>query len=84
MKLRDTKICLDCDELFGLHHEACPVCGSRHFHWMADWIPPIAPACAMPDCERPHSGRHADRPACAATGHATPRTLFGFGEEVRS
>jgi len=41
MKIQDAKICMDCDEIFPIHHETCPACGSRSFHWLAYWIKPM-------------------------------------------
>ena len=37
MKLRDARLCLDCDEV---HQEAmCPVCGSESFAYVSRWVP---------------------------------------------
>lgn len=41
MKIRDAKVCLDCDEVFPIHLETCPKCGSPAFAWLAGWIPEI-------------------------------------------
>jgi hypothetical protein len=45
MRLRDARLCLDCDEV----HDAtmCPVCGSESFTYISRWVP-------VPDAERPH------------------------------
>lgn len=44
MRLRDARLCLDCDEV----HDAtiCPVCGSESFTYISRWVP-------VPDAERP-------------------------------
>ena len=44
MRLRDARLCLDCDEV----HDAtiCPVCGSESFAYISRWVP-------VPDAERP-------------------------------
>jgi hypothetical protein len=44
MRLRDARLCLDCDEV----HDAtiCPVCGSESFTYISRWVP-------VPDTERP-------------------------------
>jgi hypothetical protein len=37
MKLRDARLCLDCDDV---HQEAtCPVCGSESFAFLSRWVP---------------------------------------------
>src|SRR5687768_650338 len=37
MKLRDARLCLDCDEV---HAEAvCPGCGSESFAYLSRWVP---------------------------------------------
>lgn len=37
MKLRDARLCLDCDEV---HNEGmCPVCGSESFAYVSRWVP---------------------------------------------
>ena len=43
MRLRDARLCLDCDEV----HDAtiCPVCGSESFTYISRWVP-------LPDGER--------------------------------
>ncbi len=52
MRLRDARLCLDCDEV----HDAtiCPVCGSESFTYISRWVP-------LPDGERPQ------RPQAAST-----------------
>jgi hypothetical protein len=44
MRLRDARLCLDCDEV----HDAtlCPACGSESFTYLSRWVP-------LPDSERP-------------------------------
>ena len=44
MRLRDARLCLDCDEV----HDAtlCPACGSESFTYISRWVP-------VPDVERP-------------------------------
>ena len=54
MRLRDARLCLDCDEV----HEAaiCPICGSESFTYISRWVP-------VPDTERaprPESSEQAD------------------------
>jgi hypothetical protein len=37
MKLRDARLCLDCDDV---HQEStCPVCGSESFAFLSRWVP---------------------------------------------
>jgi hypothetical protein len=37
MKLRDARLCLDCDEV---HHDGmCPLCGSESFAYLSRWVP---------------------------------------------
>jgi hypothetical protein len=44
MKLRDARLCLDCDEV---HNEGmCPICGSESFAYISRWVP-------LPDPARP-------------------------------
>lgn len=44
MRLRDARLCLDCDEV---HDSAiCPVCGSESFTYISRWVP-------LPETERP-------------------------------
>ena len=49
MKIRDAKVCLDCDEVFPIHLESCPKCGSMAFAWLAGWVKPIQPAASDND-----------------------------------
>ena len=44
MRLRDARLCLDCDEV----HDTtmCPVCGSESFTYISRWVP-------LPESERP-------------------------------
>ena len=44
MRLRDARLCLDCDEV----HDAtlCPACGSESFTYLSRWVP-------LPDADRP-------------------------------
>jgi len=37
MKLRDARLCLDCEELHT--EEQCPVCASEAFSFVTRWIP---------------------------------------------
>jgi hypothetical protein len=44
MKLRDARLCLDCDEV---HNDGmCPICGSESFAFISRWVP-------LPDASRP-------------------------------
>ncbi len=38
MKLRDARLCLDCEELHA--DEQCPHCASEAFAFVTRWIPP--------------------------------------------
>ena len=40
MKLIETKICLDCDEVFPETFEICPACAGRTAMPLACWFPP--------------------------------------------
>jgi hypothetical protein len=44
MRLRDARLCLDCDEV----HDAtlCPACGSESFTYISRWVP-------APEADRP-------------------------------
>ena len=44
MRLRDARLCLDCDEV----HDGpiCPACGSESFTYISRWVP-------LPEQERP-------------------------------
>jgi hypothetical protein len=44
MRLRDARLCLDCDEVHDLM--ICPACGSESFTYISRWVP-------VPDSERP-------------------------------
>ncbi len=44
MKLRDARLCLDCEEVH--QDEICPICGSESFAYISRWVP-------VPDPERP-------------------------------
>ena len=54
MRLRDARLCLDCDEVHP--DEICPICGSESFAYISRWVP-------LPDPERaprPQSTADAD------------------------
>jgi RNA polymerase subunit RPABC4/transcription elongation factor Spt4 len=38
MRLREAKICLDCDEVYLDNLETCPLCGGRVAWFLKDWI----------------------------------------------
>jgi hypothetical protein len=44
MRLRDARLCLDCDEVHEL--ALCPACGSESFTYISRWVP-------LPDGDRP-------------------------------
>lgn len=44
MRLRDARLCLDCDEVHDL--TLCPACGSESFTYISRWVP-------LPDGDRP-------------------------------
>lgn len=44
MRLRDARLCLDCEEVHDM--TTCPVCGSESFTYISRWVP-------VPDAERP-------------------------------
>lgn len=37
MKLREARLCLDCDEVY--HEGVCPGCGSETFAYLSRWVP---------------------------------------------
>ena len=51
MKLKDVKVCLNCDEIFEFETiefldqevlmDTCPACGSRHSYRLSTWIPTL-------------------------------------------
>jgi len=44
MKLRDARLCADCDEVyaaFGIYAR-CPACGSEAFTLISKWLPTVA------------------------------------------
>jgi hypothetical protein len=43
MRLRDARLCLDCEEVH--QDEICPICGSESFAYISRWVP-------VPDPER--------------------------------
>ena len=69
MRLRDARLCLDCDEV----HDAtmCPVCGSESFTYISRWVP-------VPDAERPH------RPPSPSSEQATAYRELLSGNEPPS
>jgi hypothetical protein len=44
MRLRDARLCLDCEEVHDL--TICPACGSESFTYISRWVP-------VPDGDRP-------------------------------
>ena len=38
MKIEDTVLCLNCEEVFRDNFTACPGCGSRHYFPLAKWL----------------------------------------------
>jgi hypothetical protein len=44
MRLRDARLCLDCDEVHDV--TMCPICGSESFTYISRWVP-------LPENERP-------------------------------
>ena len=44
MRLRDARLCLDCDEVHDV--TICPACGSESFTYISRWVP-------LPEGERP-------------------------------
>jgi predicted RNA-binding protein with PUA domain len=62
MKLRDARLCLDCDEV---HRDGmCPVCGSESFAYVSRWVP--AP-----------EGTRAPRPATSTEAEVFRELLSG-------
>lgn len=48
MKLKDSLLCLSCDEVFAFDFfqnkkapQACPACGEGKFVWLSRWIMPL-------------------------------------------
>lgn len=41
MKVKDTKICLDCDEVYSAGLDVCPGCGSSSSVELRNWLPPL-------------------------------------------
>ena len=41
MKLRHTKLCLDCDELFDEVNKNCPCCGGSAWLFISRWLKPL-------------------------------------------
>jgi len=39
MRLREAKICLNCDEVF--RGAVCPICAACSWRWLQDWIQPL-------------------------------------------
>lgn len=38
MKLKDTYICLSCEELFTNGRDGCPSCGDVHYYSVVKWL----------------------------------------------
>ena len=38
MKIEDTVLCLNCEEVFRDNFTACPGCGSRHYFPLVKWL----------------------------------------------
>jgi hypothetical protein len=67
MKLRDARLCLDCDEV---HRDGmCPVCGSESFVYLSRWVP--APDSGR--ASRPATSEQADVFRELLTGERNPR-----------
>ena len=64
MKLRDARLCLDCDEVHG--DGMCPVCGSESFAYVSRWVP-------APETNR------APRPATSEQAEVFRELLSGDG-----
>jgi hypothetical protein len=79
MKLRDARLCLDCDDV---HADGmCPVCGSESFAFISRWVP--APEAARPP--RPASSENAEiyrellsAAAAPTSGRLLKRGLLGL------
>jgi hypothetical protein len=41
MKITDTRICINCEEVFEDGPATCPACASRTTILLAQWVPPI-------------------------------------------
>jgi hypothetical protein len=75
MKLRDARLCLDCDEV---HRDSmCPVCGSESFAYLSRWVP--APDTGR--APRPATSEQADvfRELLTGEGHPPNRRLLKRG-----
>ena len=68
MRLRDARLCLDCDEVHDL--TLCPACGSESFTYISRWVP-------LPDSERP------PRPEPKAEQANAYRELLGADQAPR-
>jgi anaerobic ribonucleoside-triphosphate reductase len=44
MKLRDARLCADCDEVYESRgiYASCPGCGSESFALISQWLPTVA------------------------------------------
>jgi len=40
MRLKESKVCLDCDEVW-TGGNACPQCGSTSWIWLQKWVRPM-------------------------------------------
>jgi len=67
MKLDDTYICINCDEVFQMRYPkglTCPRCGSKHTIMLRKWVMPMSnirvetglkPVCTKSVCTKPVS-----------------------------
>lgn len=42
MKVGETKICIDCDEVFLKEGRECPACSGRYTILLSQWVPPLS------------------------------------------
>ncbi len=63
MRLKDTHICIDCDEVFipfSAKISACPRCGSKQTTMLSTWIMPMSRLRALNECSEKIENRGFD------------------------
>lgn len=41
MKVKNARVCVDCDNVFGKHHAVCPQCGSSSWFFLSRFVPSL-------------------------------------------
>lgn len=71
MRLRDARLCLDCEEVH--QDEICPICGSESFAYISRWVPVPEPERAPRPTSTPDAEVYRALLEKASAGKKTPK-----------